>query len=314
MPRWKHCVNRVDLLLGEDSIASLDWMSEQTKAEAFAKLAALNLKVGYPDTWRSDVGARIGRTSHFENVQSALVFAQRDETSLIGKPTDRTRWRMTPPTSNAYSNPLGPEVAFPAGILVAPMFDLQASDAANYGGIGVVIGHEISHQFDDSGSQFDSKGRLRNWWTDEDRRHFSARADCVVDQFDHYFIEAGVPHNGRLVLGESIGDLAGARIAYLAYRKSFEGRSRPPDLGGFTPEQQFFLAWGQARGDAIRIEEQRRMVKTDNHPVGRWRVIGPFSNMPEFRAAFGCREGDAMVRPTRSHLINYRLPTPTQFR
>jgi endothelin-converting enzyme/putative endopeptidase len=207
---------------------------------------------------------------------------------------------MTPPTSNAYSNSVGLEVAFPAGILVAPMFDMNASDAANYGGIGVVIGHEISHQFDDSGSQYDSGGRLRNWWSDEDRRQFTEKAACVVDQFDHYFIEPGVPHNGKLVLGESIGDLAGARIAYLAYVKSLQGRPRPPDVGGFTPEQQFFLAWGQARGDNVRIEEQRRMVRIDNHPVGRWRINGPFSNMPEFRAAFGCREGDAMVRPPQT--------------
>jgi endothelin-converting enzyme/putative endopeptidase len=326
-PRWKYCVGRTDALLGDalgrayvervfppaakirmqemvaniraalhDSIAGLEWMTDATKRRAFDKLEAMNAKVGYPDVWRSYQGLVASRADYFGNVQRTLAFNQRDDIGLIGRPTDRTRWRMTAPTSNAYSNSVGLEVVFPAGILVAPMFDMRASDAANYGGIGVVIGHEISHQFDDAGSQYDSKGRLRNWWSDEDRRRFSERASCVVEQFDHYFIEPGVPHNGKLVLGESIGDLAGARIAYLAYMKSLEGKPRPANVGGFTPEQQFFLAWGQARGDAVRIEEQRRMILTDNHPVGKWRINGPFSNMPEFRAAFGCADGDAMVR------------------
>jgi putative endopeptidase len=204
---------------------------------------------------------------------------------------------MTTPTSNAYYSPVRNEIVFPAGILVPPMFSLNADDAVNYGGIGVVIGHEISHGFDDQGSQFDAEGRLKNWWTPEDRKRFDERTACVVDQFDHYEIEPGVAHNGKLVLGESIGDLAGARIAYLAYMKSLEGKRRPPVIAGFTPEQRFFLAWGQARGDETRIEQQRLMVVTDPHPVAKYRVIGPLSNMPEFQKAFGCKPGDPMVRP-----------------
>lgn len=176
------------------------------------------------------------------------------------------------------------------------MFSLDADDAVNYGGIGVVIGHEISHGFDDQGSQFDAEGRLKNWWTPEDRKRFDELTGCVVDQFNHYEIEPGVAHNGKLVLGESIGDLAGVRIAYLAYMKSLEGKPRPPVIAGFTPEQRFFLAWGQARGDETRIEQQRLMVVTDPHPVAKYRVIGPLSNMPEFQKAFGCKPGDPMVR------------------
>jgi endothelin-converting enzyme/putative endopeptidase len=180
------------------------------------------------------------------------------------------------------------------------MFSLDADDAANYGGIGVVIGHEISHGFDDQGSQFDAEGRLKNWWTPEDRKRFEERAQCVVNQFDNYFIEPGVGHNGKLVLGESIGDFAGARIAYLAYMKSLEGKPKPPVINGFTAEQRFFLAWGQARGDETRIEQQRLMVVTDPHPVAKFRVLGPLQNMPEFKQAFGCKETDAMVRGERA--------------
>jgi endothelin-converting enzyme/putative endopeptidase len=203
---------------------------------------------------------------------------------------------MTVPTSNAYYNPQVNEIVFPAGMLTPPMFSVDADDAVNYGAIGVVIGHEISHGYDDQGSQYDATGRLRNWWTAEDRKQFLARTQCVVDQFDSYFIEPGVHHNGKLVLGESIGDLAGARIAFLAYKKSLEGKPRPRDIDGFTPEQRFFIAWGQARGDSTRIEEQRRMVVIDPHPVAKYRVVGPLSNMPEFQRAFGCKRGDAMVR------------------
>jgi endothelin-converting enzyme/putative endopeptidase len=221
----------------------------------------------------------------------------RDRLSQIGRPLDRTRWTMTTPTSNAYYQPARNEIVFPAGILVPPMFSVEADDAANYGGIGVVIGHEISHGFDDQGSQYDAEGRLRNWWTPEDRKRFTARADCVVNQFESYFIEPGVHHNGKLVLGESIGDLAGARIAYLAYMKSLEGKPKAKPVDGLTPEQRFFVAWGQARGDSTRIEQQRLMVVTDPHPVAKYRVIGPLSNLPEFRSAFGCQDGEAMVRP-----------------
>jgi putative endopeptidase len=167
----------------------------------------------------------------------------------------------------------------------------------NYGAIGVVIGHEVSHGFDDQGAQFDFLGRFRNWWTEADLKNFQDRGQCVVDQYEGYFIEPEIHHNGKLVLGESIGDLGGAKLAYLAYQKSLTGKPRPADLDGFTPEQQFFIAWGQFRGDQIRPEQQRLMVQTDPHPIAKYRVVGPLSNLPEFAQAFHCKAGDPMVRP-----------------
>jgi endothelin-converting enzyme/putative endopeptidase len=202
---------------------------------------------------------------------------------------------MTPPTSNAYYNPLWNEIVFPAGILQPPGFDNNAVDAVNYGSIGVVMGHEISHGFDDQGARYDYVGNLRNWWTDSDLKQFQQRGACVANQFDNYFIEPGVHHNGKMVLGESIGDLGGVKLAFLAYEKSLKGKPRPPDVDGFTPEQQFFIAWGQWRGDAIRIEEQRVMMQADPHPTGKYRVIGPLSNLPQFQEAFSCKADAPMV-------------------
>ncbi|MFP5248124.1 MAG: M13-type metalloendopeptidase [Thermoanaerobaculia bacterium] len=202
---------------------------------------------------------------------------------------------MTPPTSNAYYNALLNEIVFPAGILQPPAFDVNATDAVNYGAIGVVIGHEISHGFDDQGAQYDAQGRLKNWWTDEDLKRFQERTACVSEQFEGYFIEPGIHHNGKLVLGESIGDLAGAKIAYLALQKA-QAKNPGATIDGFTPDQQFFIAWGQFRGDEIRPETQRMMIQMDPHPVAKYRVIGPVSNMPEFARAFGCDADDAMVR------------------
>jgi putative endopeptidase len=327
-PRWKRCVESTDQLLGEalgkkyvekyfppeakarmqemvrnllaamrDDILSRPWMSDDTKEKAMAKIATFNPKIGYPDKWKDYSHVDIRRDAFFEDVIAGRKFVEQDDRALIGKPTDRGRWGMTPPTSDAYYNPLMNEIVFPAGILQPPAFDMKAVDAVNYGAIGVVIGHEISHGFDDQGAQFDFLGRLRNWWTEADLKDFQARGACVADQFDHYFIEPGVHHNGKLVLGESIGDLGGAKIAYLAYRKSLEGKPRPADLDGFTPEQQFFIAWGQFRGDEIRIETQRLMMQTDPHPVAKFRVIGPLSNLPEFQKAWSCKADAPMVRP-----------------
>ncbi len=174
---------------------------------------------------------------------------------------------------------------------------MAVTDGVNYGAIGVVIGHEISHGFDDQGAQFDAQGRLSNWWTEEDLQKFKEKTQCVEDQFEEYFIEPGIHHNGKLVLGESIGDLAGGKIAYLAFLKSLEGKPRPPAIAGFTPEQQFFIGWGQFRGDAIRPETQRLMVQSDPHPIGKYRVMGPLSNMPEFQKTFACPADAPMVRP-----------------
>jgi putative endopeptidase len=327
-PRWKRCAEATDALLGEalgrkyvekhfppeakarmqelvknlllamaDTIRGLEWMGPETKAKALEKLATFNPKIGYPDKWKDYSGVPIRRDALWANVTAARKFEADDDRAQVGKPVDRGRWAMTPPTSDAYYNPLLNEIVFPAGILQPPAFSLDATDAVNYGAIGVVIGHEISHGFDDQGAQYDAKGRLANWWTPDDLAKFRERGQCVVDQFEGYEIEPGLHHNGKLVLGEAIGDLAGAKIAFRAFLKSLEGKPPAPTIDGFTPEQQFFIAWGQFRGDAIRPETQRLMIQADPHPTGKYRVIGPLSNLPEFRKAFDCPTDAPMVRP-----------------
>jgi putative endopeptidase len=327
-PRWKRCVESTDRLLGEalgqkyvakyfppeakarmqemvrnlrtamgQTIEGLDWMSAETKKRALEKLATFNPKIGYPDKWKDYSKVPISRTSYWDDVLAGRRFNVQDDVATIGKPVDRGRFGMTPPTSNAYYNPLLNEIVFPAGILQPPAFSMAANDAVNYGAIGVVIGHEISHGFDDQGAQYAADGKLSNWWTEEDLKKFQARTSCVADQFENYFVEPGIHHNGRLVLGEAIGDLAGARIAYRAFKISQEGKPPLPDVGGFTPDQQFFIAWGQFRGDETRPELQRTMVQGDPHPVSKYRVIGPLSMLPEFQKAFSCPAGSAMVPP-----------------
>ncbi|MDY7231795.1 M13 family metallopeptidase [Hyalangium rubrum] len=326
-PRWKRCVESTDDLLGEalgrkyaekyfppaakarmqgmvtnllagmkDSVEGLAWMGPETKKQALEKLSTFNPKIGYPDKWKDYSQVPVSRDQFWQNVVAGRTFDVVDDRSTLNKPVDRDRWGMTPPTSNAYYNPLLNEIVFPAGILQPPAFSMEATDAVNYGAIGVVIGHEISHGFDDQGAKFDAQGRLKNWWTEQDLKRFEERGQCVVDQFEGYFIEPGIHHNGKLVLGESIGDLAGAKIAYVALQKAMK-QQPVPTVDGFTPEQQFFIAWGQFRGDAIRPETQRLMVQSDPHPTGKYRVIGPLSNMPEFQRTFGCKEGAPMVRP-----------------
>lgn len=326
-PRWKRCAESADQLLGEalgrkyvekhfppeakarmqemvknlraamgETIQGLQWMGPQTKQRALEKLSTFNPKIGYPDKWLDYSKVPITRASYWANVLAGRDFNVRDNWSTIGKPVDRGRWGITTPTSDAYYNPLLNEIVFPAGILQPPAFNLAASDAVNYGAIGVVIGHEISHGFDDQGAQYDAQGRLKNWWTPVDLKSFQARTACVVKQFDNYFIEPGIHHNGRLVLGESIGDLAGARIAYRALQISRRGKPRLPTIDGFTPEQQFFIGWGQFRGDEVRPEFARTMVQSDPHPIAKYRVIGPLSNLPEFQQTFQCKAGSPMVR------------------
>jgi endothelin-converting enzyme/putative endopeptidase len=280
-----------------ETIEALDWMSPETKQRALEKLATFNPKIGYPDKWKDYRRVQISRASYWSNVVASRRFIIQDNLSTIGKPVDRGRWGMTPPTSNAYYNALLNEIVFPAGILQPPAFSMQANDAVNYGAIGVVIGHEISHGFDDKGAQYDAQGRLNNWWTAADLQKFQAKTVCVANQFDNYFVEPGLHHNGKLVLGESIGDLAGAKIAYRAFQISQRGKRALPTMEGFTPEQQFFIAWGQFRGDAVRPEFARKMVQGDPHPIGKFRVIGPLSNLPEFQKAFSCSAGSLMVRP-----------------
>ncbi|MCE9573131.1 MAG: M13 family metallopeptidase [Deltaproteobacteria bacterium] len=276
-------------------VKELTWMTDATKQKALAKLGTFQVKVGYPDTWKDYGSVEIRRDTLLADIAAGRSFVVADDRAQIGKPTDRTRWGMTAPTSNAYYNPLLNEIVFPAGILQPPAFDVNASDAYNYGAIGVVIGHEISHGFDDQGAQFDATGRLENWWSPEDLKAFTARGQCVVDQFDSYFIEPGIHHNGKLVLGESIGDLGGARIAYKAFQLAHAAKPEPAPAG-FTPEQEFFIAWGQFRGDEIRPETQRSMVQGDPHPIAKFRVIGPLSNLPTFASAFACPATAPMVR------------------
>jgi endothelin-converting enzyme/putative endopeptidase len=326
-PRWKRCIEYEDQLLGEalgkkyveryfppaakarmqemvtnllaamgDTIRGLEWMTPATKEQALRKLSTFNPKVGYPDKWKDYSSVTITPDAYWKNLVAALKFDMNDDRARVGKPTDRGLWGMTTPTSNAYYNPSLNEIVFPAGILQPPAFDVNAVDAVNYGAIGVVIGHEISHGFDDQGAKFDADGRLKNWWTTQDLTQFQQRVACVADQFENYFIEPGIHHQGKLVLGESIGDLAGAKIAYLAFQKA-QQKTPAPTLDGLTPDQQFFIAWGQFRGDAIRPEAQRLMVQGDPHPTGEYRVIGPLSNLPEFANAFGCKMDSGMVRP-----------------
>jgi endothelin-converting enzyme/putative endopeptidase len=327
-PRWKRCVESTDQLLGEalghdyvaryfppeakaraqemvtnilaamsDTVNGLGWMSPDTKKKAMQKISTFNVKVGYPDKWKDYSSVAITRNSYFDDVMAAAQFAVNDDRSTIGKPADRGRWGMTPPTFDAYYNPLLNDIVFPAGILQPPAFNVKATDAYNYGAIGVVIGHEISHGFDDQGAQYDAQGRLNNWWTADDLKKFQAKTQCVVTQFDGYYIEPAIHHEGKLVLGEAIGDLAGVKIAYLAFQKAQQGKPPAPTIDGFTPDQQFFIAWGQFRGDETRPETQRLMVQGDPHPVAKFRVIGPLSNFAPFAKAFSCKAGSPMVRP-----------------
>jgi putative endopeptidase len=325
-PRWKRCVQSVNRNLGEalgqvyvekyfppeakaharemvmnligalkSDIPALTWMGPDTKKEALSKLEAFQIKIGYPDKWRDYSALSVEQTGYLANVRRAVAFENARELHKIGKPVDRTEWGMTPPTVNAYYNSTMNEIVFPAGILQPPFYDPKADDAINYGGMGAAIGHEITHGFDDSGSQFDGKGNLREWWTKEDRKNFDDRSVCVQQQFDSYEVEPGLHENGKLVLGESIADLGGLTISYAAYEKSIEGK-RAQSLDGFTPEQRFFLGWAQVWGANLRPEYARLMANSNEHPVPQFRVNGPLSNMELFAKAFGCKKGDAMVR------------------
>jgi putative endopeptidase len=281
----------------KSDLTTLGWMSEVTRQRATAKLEAFAKKIGYPDKWRDYSTLGIDRGPYVLNVLTANHFAFNYTLSRIGKPVDRTQWGMTPPTVNAYYNPSMNEIVFPAGIMQPPFFDPQADDAINYGGMGAVIGHEMTHGFDDQGAKFDPQGNLENWWTAEDLKNFQQRTECIVKQFDSYEVEPGLHENGKLVAGESIADLGGLTLAYAAFKKSLEGKPHPKDVDGFTPEQRFFLGWAQIWASNVRPEFARLQTRTDPHPLGRFRVNGPLSNMPEFAQAFHCQAGDAMVRP-----------------
>jgi predicted metalloendopeptidase len=234
--------------------------------------------------------------SFADNVRAVQRFQIARNFEDLGKPRDKSRWGFSPPTVNAGYNSTNNDITFPAGILQPPFFNSAADDAINYGAIGGVIGHEISHGFDDSGSQFNGEGNLLSWWTQDDRKKFDERAACVIKQFDSYEVQPGVFMNGKLTLGENIGDFAGLTISYYAYLKSLEGKPRPANIDGFTPEQRFFLGWAQVWAAKSTPEAERSQVKGDPHALAKWRVNGPMSNMPEFARAWGCKEGDRMVR------------------
>ncbi|MBZ5515850.1 MAG: M13 family metallopeptidase [Acidobacteriia bacterium] len=328
LPRWKRCVRATDHALGEalgqayvakhfppqakaralemvhnleaalrEDIQNLPWMGPETKKQALTKLDAIVNKIGYPDKWRDYSKLEIDRGPYVLNAFHAEHFEFNRDLAKVGKPVDRTEWGMSPPTVNAYYNPQLNEIVFPAGILQPPFYSPDADDAINYGGIGAVIGHELTHGFDDEGSQFDAQGNLRNWWTPEDRKNFEARAACIVKQFDGFEVEPGLHQNGKLVEGESIADLGGLNIAYRAYEKSLEGKPRPPVIEGFTPQQRFFLGWAQVWADNMRPEFARLLTNTDPHALARFRVEAPLSNLPAFAEAFSCKPGDAEVRP-----------------
>ena len=274
-----------------------EWLDPDTRKNAIAKLNSFVAKIGYPDKWRDYSSLKIDRKSYFDNVRATELFDRQYQLAKIGKPVNRNDWGMTPPTVNASANPARNEITFPAGILQPPFFDVNADDAVNYGAIGGVIGHEMGHHFDDQGSKYDAQGNLRNWWTPSDRKNFEQRAACVSDQFDKLDVGEGLHHNGRLVLGEALGDLAGLRLAYQAYRRSLTGRPEPPVIDGFTADQRFFLAFARNWAGAARPEEERRLLNTNPHPLARYRAIATLQNMPEFHAAFQCKPGDPMVRP-----------------
>ena len=325
-PRWRICVRAVDGNIGEAlgqkyvakafkpeakkrmnelidnlfvamraRIDRLEWMSDETKVQALTKLSTFKRKIGYPDKLRGYKGLDINRKSYALNSMRSGQFQIKRNLADIGKPVDRSRFGMTPPTVNAYYSPLLNEIVFPAGILQPPFFNAEADDAINYGAIGGVIGHEITHGFDDQGSRFDAEGNLKMWWTKDDRKKFNDRAACVVDQFSSYEVLPGLFMQGKLTLGESIADLGGLTVSYDAFQKSMEG-SRPNNIDGFTPEQRFFLGWAQVWAYKATEQNLRLRVANGPHAIPRFRVNGPLSNMEAFAKAFNCKQSDPMVR------------------
>ncbi len=325
--RWKRVLQRVDGSVGEalgqlytaeyfpaeskaqvlklvgnlqvalrERLKTLPWMDEATRGEALKKLDAFTVKIGYPDKWIDYAPAGIARDSFVLNVQRASEFGFRRDLAKIGKPVDRAEWAMTPPTVNAYYNPQLNEVVFPAGILQPPFFDPKADEAVNYGGIGGVIGHEMTHGFDDQGRQFDAVGNLTDWWTKESSDQFTARSARIIKQFSAYVAIDDLKVNGELTQGENIADLGGLKIAYAALQAALKEKPAPEKIDGFTPSQRFFLSWGTIWRTNQRPETARLYVQTDPHSPAQYRVIGPLANLEEFAAAFAIPEGSRMRR------------------
>ena len=279
-----------------DGIQRLEWMTEETKARAQRKRAKFVYKIGYPDEWRDYSALAVARDDLLGNVRRGIAFEYDRELAKLGGPVDRSEWSMTPQTVNAYFSPTLNEIVFPAAILQPPFFDMQADDAVNYGGIGAVIGHEIGHAFDDNGRNFDGDGNMQSWWNAQDDAAFRARGDRLVEHFERYEPVQGVNVNGRLTLGENIGDLTGVKIAYGAYLRSLGG-AEPPVIDGFTGAQRYFIGWAQIWRSKARVEQLRSQLLSDPHAPAGVRVNGPLPHVRSFYEAFGVREGDGMWLP-----------------
>ena len=333
-PRWKRAMQAPNSILGEavgemyvakyfpekdkqkmlqivkniqkglsEHVASLDWMSEQTKARAQEKLSSFIIKIGYPDKWKDYSTLEIdAQKSYYQNLREASLWSMRDNLSKLGRPVDKTEWGMTPQTVNAYYNPTTNEICFPAGILQPPFFNPNADDAVNYGAIGVVISQEMTHGFDDQGRLFDKDGNLNNWWTEEDAASFKAKADKLVAQFDAVQIQDGLYANGSATLGENIADQGGLRIAFTAMKNSFGGKE-PKPIDGFTAEQRFYLAYAILWGQNITPQECARLTLLDVHSLGRNRVNVSLRNLQDFFDAFDIKEGDKMFRPEEERVV-----------
>jgi putative endopeptidase len=323
-PRWKRALRETDGAMGEalgqlyvakhfsanakkrinelvdnlivaykERLTKVDWMGAETKQKALEKLAAIDRKLSFPDTWRDYSSMEIKRDSYVQNIMRAQDFNYKRNINKLGKPVDRTEWLMSPQTVNAYYDPSKNEIVFPCGIMQFPFFDENADDAFNYGGIGAVIGHEITHGFDDEGSQFDANGNLNNWFTAEDKEKFKERTSGIVKQFNNYLVIDTMHVNGALTQGENIADLGGITISFAALQKALEGKEKT-SIDGFTPEQRFFLNYAQVWRGIYRDEALKRQVQTNPHSPGKFRTIGPLSNFQPFYDAFGVKEGDKM--------------------
>jgi len=283
-------------------IQNLTWMGDSTKAKALEKLGTFYVKIGYPDKWRSYDALQISKNvSYYENVKRAHHFEYAYKFARAGNPVDKSEWLMTPQTVNAYYNPSTNEICFPAGILQPPFFDVHADDAANYGAIGVVIGHEMTHGFDDQGCQFDKDGNLKNWWTEEDKKQFDARAKVLADYYDSIEVAPGVHANGKFTLGENIADHGGLQVSFQAYKNSTKGQTSQI-MDGFTPEQRFFLSYANVWAGNIRPEEILVLTKSDPHALGRWRVNGALPHIQAWYDAFGIKEGDKLFLPVEKRV------------
>jgi putative endopeptidase len=333
-PRWKRCVQLTDRLLGEalgqpyvqetfgaegkarmlkmvgaledslgQDIESLDWMTPETKKQALVKLHAITNKIGYPDQWRDYGTVKIVRGDFFGNGLRARAFEVQRQLNKIGKPLDKKEWGMTPPTVNAYYSASNNDINFPAGILQPPFFDRTEDDAVNFGGIGVVIGHELTHGFDDQGSKFDAEGNLTNWWTEQDRTEFEKRTGCIADEYSGFVAVDDVHLNGRLTLGENTADNGGLRIALMALRKQMAHDAKTAaKKDGFTAEQRFFLGFAQIWCQNATPESSRLLAKTDPHSPGQYRVNGTLQNSADFAKAFNCKAGQKMVSANACHV------------